>query len=354
MNAFFLMLTVFIVATGRLGDLCGRQRVLYLGVLVFAAASFLAGTAESAAFLVACRFAQGFAGAIALTCSVGLVTHRFLAQEQGRALAQFMGVTGFGMAVGPVLGGVLMSPLSWRWVFYMNLPVALLGFIIAWGAVRETPRRDQQRLDWLGVALLTTPGMGALVTVIMKGNNWGWYAPLTIALAIAAIVFLVAFVVAERRVRSPILDFALFRNPSLRLCTMVALILGGFIAVGSFMAPLYLQSVRDDAPDVAGLMLLPISGLVVIVPPLIGSLVDRVGPVPFLAIGQLVHSVLSDPSQAIQLLGRLTPGLEHENLPLFREAFTAGYGGAMWYLLITCAIGAAFVPLLARLARSAH
>ena len=72
MNAFFLMLTVFIVATGRLGDLCGRQRVLYLGVLVFAAASFLAGTAESAAFLVACRFAQGFAGAIALTCSVGL------------------------------------------------------------------------------------------------------------------------------------------------------------------------------------------------------------------------------------------------------------------------------------------
>jgi MFS family permease len=111
MNAFFLMLTVFMVTMGRLGDIYGRRRVLYAGVTVFALASFLAGTADDPQFLIACRFAQGIAGAILLTCAVGLVNHHFPEAEQGRAMAVFMSITGFGMAVGPVLGGVFLSTL---------------------------------------------------------------------------------------------------------------------------------------------------------------------------------------------------------------------------------------------------
>ena len=111
MNAFFLMLTVFMVTMGRLGDIYGRRRVLYTGVIVFALASLLAGPADSPQFLIACRFAQGIAGAIMLTCAVGLVTQHFPENEQGRALAVFMSVTGFGMAVGPVLGGASVGAI---------------------------------------------------------------------------------------------------------------------------------------------------------------------------------------------------------------------------------------------------
>jgi EmrB/QacA subfamily drug resistance transporter len=454
MNAFFLMLTVFMVTMGRLGDIYGRRRALYIGVVVFALASFLAGTADTPWFLIGCRFAQGIAGAVMLTCSVGLVNHHFRDAEQGRALAVFMSITGFGMAIGPVLGGLFLSTLSWRWAFYVNVAVVIVGFLLAWRSVEETPRQEDQKVDWLGLALLT-PGMAALVTVIMKGNNWGWDAPATMTTAAAASILLAVFIWIERRVAFPIIDFELFERRDFLACAVVALTLGGFIAVGSFMAPLYLQTVRNEVPFIAGMMLLPISSLVVIVPPLIGRLVDDTGPLPFLVAGQLclalaalvqiyfepaspvwivlvglglfgfgwglqqatsalaatspfpptsasliigilysiwnfgscvglavgglifeeldrraltsalarenitltgqdqelVRSLLSDPSQAQRVLHGLAPGLEAHILPIFRDSFMAGYSGAMWYLLLTCALGTVLVPLIARNAK---
>lgn len=456
MNAFFLMLTVFMVTMGRLGDIYGRRRVLYAGVIVFAAASIIAGTAGTAEILIACRFVQGIAGAILLTCGVALVNHHFPEAEQGRAVAVFMSITGFGMAAGPVIGGLLMSALSWRWAFYVNVPIVVLGFLIALGSVRETPRQEDQKIDWIGLALLT-PGITALVTAIMKGNEWGWGAPATGACAVAGVVFLVAFVLTERRVAYPIIDSSLFRHPRYLAVCVMALSLGGFIALGNFLAPLYLQTVRGELPYIAGLMLLPISALVVIVPPTIGRFVDRAGPMSFIVAGQvflalaalvqiffepassvwfvlvglglfgfgwgfqqassvvaatsalppasaglavgalysvwnfgssiglavgglifeeldrasmnaalvrenitltakdqeLVRSLLSDPSQAHSLLGQLIPGLEAKVLPMFQDAFMAGYSGAMGYLLVTCALGAILVPLIARRAQPA-
>lgn len=456
MNGFILMLVVFMVTTGRAGDIYGRRKALYGAVVVFAAASFVAGASPDAEVLIACRFVQGICAAALLTCSVGLVNNHFPEGERGRALAIFMSVTGFGMAVGPLVGGVLMSVLSWRWAFYINVPVVAVGFAVAWSAVKETPPQTQERLDWPGFALLT-PGMAALVVAIMKANDWGWTSPWLLATAGAAVVLLALFVVVERRVEFPIIDFALFQNRAFLVCAVVAFTLGGFIALGNFMAPQYLQTVRGEAPYVAGLMLLPISALVVIVPPLIGRLVDEKGPMRFIAVGQVllvlsalaqiffkpdsavlfvlvglglfglgwglqqattalaatapfpparasviigvlysiwnvgssiglaagglifevrdrisldaalkaenivltgtdrhvVRSLLSDPSQARHALGTLAPGLEDKILPIFRDAFMAGYSGAMWYLLITCAIGAVLVPLIARGAKPA-
>jgi EmrB/QacA subfamily drug resistance transporter len=285
MNAFFLVLTVFMVTTGRLGDIYGRRRALYTGVAVFAVASLLAGTADSPEFLIGCRFVQGTAGAVLLTCSVGLINHHFPESGQGRATAVFMSITGFGMAIGPVLGGLFLSFLSWRWAFYVNVPVVVIGLLVAWRSVEETPRRGDEKVDWLGLAFLT-PGMAALVTAIMKGNNWGWSAPETLITAAVGVVCLAQFARIERRARFPIIDFKVFRNPVFLAASVVALTLGGFIAIGSFMAPLYLQTVRNEVPYIAGLMLLPISGLVVIVPPLVGRFGDRLGPLPFLAVGQ--------------------------------------------------------------------
>ncbi len=441
MNAFILMLTTCMVTAGRMGDIYGRRMVLYIGAIVFTAASLVAGMAESTNLLIACRFLQGAAGAITLTCGAALVTHHFPESESSKALAIFMSITGFGMAVGPVLGGLLLSFLSWRWAFYVNVPMVIIGFAIAWGAVSETPRQTDEKLDWLGLALFT-PGMIAIVTFIMKGNNWGWDAPASIAMVAAGIAFLAAFVIVENRVKSPILDFKLFRIPLFLACNIMALAIGAFIGLGFFLPSLYLQVVRNEIPYIAGLMLLPISALVVIIPPLIGDLAEKNGPVRFimtgliflvaaalaqsffapdspalfvlfglglfglgwglmqatstfaatsalpaamsgLAIGvlytvwnigssiglavgglileerdkasldaglaqlnitldakdqDLVRSVLSDPSQANNLLGELAPGLEDKILPLFKDAFMAGYSGAMWFLFVFCLV----------------
>jgi EmrB/QacA subfamily drug resistance transporter len=451
MNAFFLVLTIFMVTMGRLGDIYGRRRVLYAGVIVFALASFLAGAAESPQFLIACRFLQGIAGAVTLTCGAALATHHFPESEKSRALAIFMSITGFGMAVGPVLGGLFLSALSWRWAFYVNVPVVIIGFLISWRTIQETPPQKEEKIDWLGLAFLT-PGMAAIVTVIMNGNNWGWTSLITISTAVAGVVLLTVFIQIERRVRFPIIDFKFFNNRQFLACCVMALTLGGFIAVGSFMAPLYLQTVRNEVPYIAGMMLLSISALVVIVPPMIGGLADRRGPMPFLVAGQvflalaalvqsffepassvwlvliglglfgfgwglqqatsalaatsafppaasgvaigvlytiwnfgscvglavgglvfeeldkrsftsamlrenialpakdqdLVRSVLSDPSQAQQLLGKLAPGQEAKLMLIFRDSFMTGYSGAMWYLVITCALGAILMLLILR------
>jgi len=451
MNGFVIMLTVFMVAMGRLGDIYGRRRMLFFGVILFALASFAAGAAPSPGVLIVCRFVQGIGGAAALTLGAALVGHHFPENEQGRAMAIFMSITGFGMALGPVLGGVFLTWLSWRWAFYVNLPVVAIGFLIAWRSVRETPPQRDARVDWLGLLLLL-PGMTALVTAIMKGNEWGWRDPATLAAAAGGLLLLTAFAAVERRIASPTIDFSLLKHRYFLAATVVALSLGGFISLGNFVAPLYLQSIRNEVPYVAGLMLLPISGLVVLLPPMIGKLADRKGPLGFLSAGQIflvlaalvqmkfqpdsppwivllglglfgfgwglqqatatlaatmalppaaagvaigvlysiwnfgsaiglalgglifeeadrlslaaglarqkialspadrdvVRSLLSDPSQATQRLGELAPGLEAKILPLFKEAFMSGYSGAMWYLTITCAVGALLVPLIAR------
>lgn len=259
--------------------------MLYIGVVVFALASFMAGAAQTPQFLIAFRFLQGIAGAVTLTCGAALATHHFPESEKGRALAIFMSITGFGMAVGPLLGGIFVSALTWRWAFYVNVPVIIIGFLISWRRVHETPPQKDEKVDWLGLAFMM-PGMGALVTFIMKGNNWGWLSIETIATLIASIGLLTGFIFVERKAAFPIIDLKLLKNRQFLAVCVMALTLGGFIALGSFMAPLYLQTVRNEVPYIAGLMLLPISALVVIVPPLIGGLADKRGPMPFIIAGQ--------------------------------------------------------------------
>ncbi len=167
MSGFAMMLAMFMVTMGRVGDIFGRRRVLYIGVVVFGVASALAGFAPSPEFLVACRWLQGFAGAITFACAASLLTFAFPQEEQGRALGVFMSITAFGMAIGPVLGGLFLSFLSWRWAFYVNVPVIIVGFLVCRGAVAETPRQLEERIDWWGLCFLV-PGIGCLVTAIMQ------------------------------------------------------------------------------------------------------------------------------------------------------------------------------------------
>ncbi len=287
MSGFAMMLAMFMVTMGRVGDIFGRRRVLYIGVVVFGVASALAGFSPSPEFLIACRLLQGFAGAITFTCAASLLTFAFPQEEQGRALGVFMSITAFGMAIGPVLGGLFLSFLSWRWAFYVNVPVIIVGFLVCRGAVAETPRQLEERIDWWGLCFLV-PGIGCLVTAIMQGNIWGWFVPVQIVLYVVTVVCVIGFIVIEQRGASPIIDLKLFRHPLYLTGIIAGLGLGGFIGIGLFLPPLYLINILGLEPYAAGLMLLPITGLVMIIPPLIGKWVDMRGPVPFLILGQIL------------------------------------------------------------------
>ncbi len=287
MNVFFMALAMFMVTMGRLGDIYGRRRVLYIGVVVFGVASAVCGAAPDPEILIAARAVQGVAAAIGLTCAASLTTHAFPQDEQGRALGFFMSITAFGMAIGPVIGGFFLSFLSWRWAFYVNIPVIIVGFLICRGAVPETPRMLGQKIDWWGLAFLV-PGIGFLVVAIMQGSVWGWGSEIMIVLYIVTVVSLAGFLAVEQRVTSPIVDLKLFRHPMFQCAVIAGFGLGGFIGLGTFLPPLFLMNVQGMEPYLAGMMLLPITMLVMIVPPLIGKWVDAKGPLLFMVTGQII------------------------------------------------------------------
>ena len=286
MNVFFMMLAMFMVTMGRLGDIYGRRRVFYTAVFVFGAASLTAGASPTPEILIACRTVQGIAGAAIFTCAAALVSFHFPANEQGRAMGMFMSITGLGLAIGPVLGGFFMSALSWRWAFYVNVPVVILGFCVAYGAVRDTPRQTGQKIDWPGLTLLV-PGLGLLVTAITKSNEWGLDSPDTLTFFFGGLALLAAFYRVEHRVADPIVDFQLLKKPAFVAGIVAGLALGVFIGWGNFLAPLYLLNVQNYAPYLAGFMLIPISLFVVLVPPLVGKPADKYGALPFICAGQL-------------------------------------------------------------------
>jgi len=185
---------------------------------------------------------------------------------------------------------MFLSLLSWRWAFYVNIPVIVVGFIVARGAVAETPRLVDERVDWKGLCFLI-PGIGCLVLFIMQGNIWGWFAPVQIGLYVVTVAAFVGLWMVERRVKSPIIDFKLFKIPLFQFGLVCAVGMGGFIGLGTFLPPLFLINIQDRPGYITGLMLLPITALVMIIPPLLGNLVDKWGPVPFVIAGQFVLMV---------------------------------------------------------------
>jgi EmrB/QacA subfamily drug resistance transporter len=286
MNVFFMALAMFMVTVGRVGDLYGRRRVLYIGVVVFGIASVACSVAPDVNFLIPWRAVQGVSAAILLTCAASLVTHAFPQAEQGRALGIFLSITAAAMAIGPVLGGSFLSFLNWRWAFYVNVPVIVIGFLICRGAVPETPRMANVKLDVWGLLFLV-PGIGVLVLAIMEGHAWGWTSPVMFGLYAMTVVCVIGFIVTERRVSSPIIDLRLFRHPMFLTALIAGFSVGAFVGIGSFLPPLYLMNVQGFAPYAVGLMLLPIPMLVVIVPPLVGKWIDTRGPVLLIVVGQI-------------------------------------------------------------------
>ncbi|HEV7460542.1 MAG TPA: MFS transporter, partial [Solirubrobacteraceae bacterium] len=223
-NAYTLTFAVLLVTAGRLGDIFGRRRMFLFGVVVFAVSSATIGFSPNDAWLVAWRAVQGIGAAFMMPATLSIITNAFPPEERGKAIGTWAGVSAMALAIGPVVGGFLTESVSWRAIFFLNLPVAIAAVLVTLYSTRES-RDDtvEKVVDIPGIAALTA-GLTAIVLALVEGNSWGWGSLPILGLFAFAAASLVAFVVIERRVRVPMVDFTFFRERSFLGANLVAFV----------------------------------------------------------------------------------------------------------------------------------
>lgn len=274
-NAYLLALAAFVALGGRLGEMFGLVRVFKLGALIFVVASATCGLAESDTMLLASRAMEGFGAALMLPPSGAIVINSFGPSERGRAMGIYSGISMIFLALGPLVGGLLTEGISWRAVFFINLPVGVAMLALAAVVPRDQPQGA--RLDWAGVATLV-PGLAALVLALMQAETWGWGSVGVIALLAAAAILLPVFVVLQLRRDEPLVELRLFKSSNFRADNAVlAAISFGLTGLTVFGA-LFVQNILGFSPIEAGLSLLPVTLPLLVLAPITGKLYDRLGP----------------------------------------------------------------------------
>jgi EmrB/QacA subfamily drug resistance transporter len=277
-NGYTLSFAVLLATGGRLGDIFGRRRMFLAGVVIFAVSSATAGLAPDTTSLVVSRVVQGVGAALMMPATLSIVTDAFPPHERGKAMGTWAGVSALALAVGPVLGGFLTEHVSWRAIFYLNIPVAVGAVLAALFAVRES--RDTtvgREVDYLGVAALTA-SLTALVLALVEGNAWGWGSPAIVGLLVGSAAGLAAFVAIELRVRAPMVEFHLLAARNFLGAVVVALIVSFAMLGVFFFLALYMQNILGYSALEAGVRFLPSTLMIVIVAPVAGRLADRIGP----------------------------------------------------------------------------
>jgi EmrB/QacA subfamily drug resistance transporter len=284
-TAFYIPETAFLIAAGRIADIFGRRLMLLIGAALFAAGALIAAAAGSAGVLIAGIAISGAGAALLMPASMSILTNVFTDARRGMAIGMWGAATELVSGVGVVVGGVLTGALSWRWIFIVCAAVVALVALAAWrGAPESRDPHASRKVDLPGVALLAT-AVTALTLALIQGAAWGWGSVAILALLAAAVTLFATFVIAERRASQPIISFEFFRRRNFAGATIVIFAIDFSFGALLFFLPLYFQEVLGYSPVEAGVLLLPLTGLMVAGSPLGGRVAARMGPRPPIVVG---------------------------------------------------------------------
>ena len=289
-EAYSLFLSALLLVGGSLGDRYGRRLIFNIGVVVFAIASVACGFAANIEQLIAARAVQGIGGALLVPGSLALISSCFDEKERGKAIGTWSGFSAMTTAIGPVLGGWLVEHVSWRAVFFLNVPLALAVIVISVWRVPESRDENQRSLDWIGAALATL-SLGAIIYGLIESPRFGFSNPVVLATLVGGVVCLVVFVWHEARAKNPMVPLKLFRSKDFAGANLLTLLL--YAALGGFMLffALNLVQVQGYSATAAGAALLPFIVIMFSLSRWSGGLFDRFGPRLPLMVGPMISAV---------------------------------------------------------------
>jgi EmrB/QacA subfamily drug resistance transporter len=321
--AYILVSTVFLLTFGRVADLFGRVRMYNLGFVVFTIGSALCGFSASASQLILFRLVQGSGAAMMVVNSVAILTEVFPPHERGRALGINAVTFAAGGVIGPVLGGLILTAGNWRWIFFINVPIGILGALWGYLALKEmSTRKRGEKFDPVGAAAFSLSLITLLIALTL-GIQFSWTSPPIVSLFAAFVVLLAVFFWWERRAKNPVLDLSLFKDRIYNFSVLAAMMQALALFAVNFLIIFYLQGVRGYDPLKAALLLIPLPAVSAVLAPLSGSLADRIGARVPATLGLLIQGA------ALVWFTRLTPTTPYPQIAAGLALM--GVGGGLFY-----------------------
>ncbi len=265
MNIYTLVFSVFLITSGRIADIYGKRRLFYAGTILFVVSTLFAGLSTHIIMLILCRGLQSLGGSLIVTAGLALLSVLFSGDEHGKAVGIYMGVIGIGLTLGPFVGGVVTSLLSWRWVFFTIIPFIIVGLLICFKYLESSKKtKKNTSIDYKGFILLTI-AVGSLVYAIIQGEQSGWMNIKTIGFFMASIITTPLLLYVEQRVDDPMLDLTIFKSKevvqSMLICTGAGVVIGTLL----FFNPLYLSIIHAMPAKHIGLILMAIPMMQVVI-----------------------------------------------------------------------------------------
>jgi EmrB/QacA subfamily drug resistance transporter len=275
-TGYALSFAALMLIGGKLADAYGRRSIFVLGIAVFTLSSLWCGLADSGDMLIAARVVQGIGAALMNPATLSIIAATFAPRERGMAIGIWAGVSALALAIGPLVGGLLTQHLSWHWIFFVNIPVGVLGIAASYLLIRESKDETHESLDLPGLAT-SALGLFALTYGLIEANTYGWSSARIMGSFLVAALALGSFLAIERRRRAPMLDLSLFRSGTYAGANIAMLLVALAMFGVFFFVSLYMQNVLGYSAVQAGAAFLPMTLVVILAAPVAGKLSDRHG-----------------------------------------------------------------------------